>query len=627
MNNSHIDLSSLSWTLYGTMPYAWRNAVSIELGLKFEPEIGPIPVSVPGSVQQALIDAKIVDDWHYDLNSRSLEWVEHRHWVYMCDLPKEYLANNHYIIKCEGLDHAGWVYLNSTLIGTFNNSFIPYEFEITPDMIENENSLSIIFKEPPRWLGQLGFTSKIKDWKPRFYYTWDWTARVVQTAITGSVSLFKTSTPSCNITKLHTSYTHSLQKGRIEMEGTIKVSNANKDKVYQVVMKLFDRQEILISTSTKECTDSCQIEMSMEDIEVQGWFPNLQGNQPYYTVRMTLSSLTGETYWQQERYVGFKEVVWQECKGAPKGATPWVCKINDKEVFLQGINWTPISPTFSDVPFYEVKKRLNLYKEMGVNLLRVWGGAVLESEEFYNECTRLGLMVWQELPLSSSGIDNWPPEDEKVIQEIVHIAKTYIIRRSHHVSLLMYSGGNELQGSLDGKKSGTGKPIDFTHPMMKKLKIVFESNDPQRRFIPTSPLGPRFNANQSEYNTGVHWSVHGPWNVDGELDDRWTSYWEQDDSLLRAETGCPGAMDLEVLKSYVPNMSTYPVEQSNPVWGRTSWWIESQIFEIEMGHLPHNTQEYVTWSQERQCKALKISVGTTKKKIPCYWWHNYLDGT
>jgi len=57
MNNTRIDLTNREWTLYGTMPYAWRNAVSMELGLEFEPEIGPVPVQVPGSVQQALIEA------------------------------------------------------------------------------------------------------------------------------------------------------------------------------------------------------------------------------------------------------------------------------------------------------------------------------------------------------------------------------------------------------------------------------------------------------------------------------------------------------------------------------------------------------------------------------------------
>lgn len=616
MNNAHIDLTTLSWNLYATMPYAWRNAVSLELGLKFEPEIGPIPVTVPGSIQKALIDSNIAKDWRYDLNSRDLEWVEHRHWVYKCDLPTEYLKKGNYTLHCDGLDYEGWIYINSRKIGTFNNSFISHSYTITPDMIEHKNSISIIFKEPPRWLGQLGYTSQIKEWKPRYYYTWDWTSRVVQTAITGPIFLINNNIPTLEITQLHTSFNHLKQKGRVEFNAMINDSVSDEERSYIVEIEVIDGKNTVVTKMSKEYSCEKEVSITLDELDVKGWYPNLHGKQPLYRINTILSSKSGKVYWQKEQVIGFKEVRWLECENAPVGATPWICNVNGKNIFLQGINWTPISPLFSDVPFTEVKKRLDLYKEMGVNLLRIWGGAVLESQEFYDECSALGLMVWQELPLSSSGIDNWPPEDELVIEEIMHIAKTYISRRSHNVSLLMYSGGNELQGSLDGKKCGTGKPIDFTHPMMKKLKVVFENYDPQRRFIPTSPLGPRFNADQKEYNKKVHWSVHGPWNVDSVLDERWTSYWQEDDSLLRAETGCPGAMDLEVLTKYVPGLSTFPVDQANPVWGRTSWWIESHIYEMEMGHLPKTTKEYVSWSQERQRKALTIAAKATKNRFP-----------
>ncbi|MBK5262191.1 MAG: hypothetical protein JJE17_06430 [Peptostreptococcaceae bacterium] len=616
MNTTPFDLTTLPWKLYGTMPYAWRNAVSIELGLRFQPEIGPIPVKVPGSVQQALIDAEIAPDWRYDLNSRDLEWVEHRHWVYHCEIPGDLITEDNYTISFSGLDYAGWIYFNSTLIGSFSNSFIPHSFGITKNIFEENNSLQIIFKEPPRWLGQLGYTSKIVDWKPRFYYTWDWTARVVQTAISGSIFLINKEIPSLEIKKLHTTFKHLSQKGKINLHCIIKQPEQLSKYHYEVELTLTDGENNVIVKSKKEFCDCPEVFMSLCDLDVKGWFPNLYGEQPRYTLIIKLTSSEGEIFTQEERMIGFKEVAWLPCKGAPSGATPWICQVNDIQVFLQGINWTPVSPTFSDVPFCEVKKRLLLYKEMGVNLLRVWGGAVLESEKFYDECTRLGLMVWQELPLSSSGIDNWPPEDKEVIEGIATIAKSYIKLRSHHVSLLMYSGGNELQGGLDGTKKGTGKPVDFTHPMMKELKVIFDNLDSNRRFIPTSPFGPRFNADQEDYNKGLHWSVHGPWNVDTVLDQRWTEYWQQDDSLLRAETGCPGAMNLEVLKSYVPSMSTYPVEQSNPVWGRTSWWIESHIFEKEKGHLPSTAEEYVAWSQERQSRALEIAARITKNRFP-----------
>lgn len=613
MNCGRIDLTKQAWELYGTMPFAWHDALSLELGLKFKPEIGPIPVSVPGSVQQALIDAGIVENWKYDLYARNLEWIENRHWVYSCSFTNEMLEENErYELVCEGLDYAGWVYLNSTLVGTFNNSFIPHRFTISPKMLEKNNQLHIIFREPPRWLGQLGYTSQIRDWKPRFNYTWDWVVRVVQIGITGTVELRPERAIELQAHMHHTSYDPTTQRGMLEAEITC---SRKTDRGCRIVATVCDKEGNVLASSTGELSDG-KAKISITNLAVLPWWPNQHGAQPLYTVSYSLIDSKGQEISQEERTVGFAKIQWLPCEGAVKNATPWICCVNGKPIFLQGINWTPISPTYADVSFEEIQKRLLLYKELGCNIVRVWGGAVLEREDFYKECDRLGMFVWQELPLSSSGLDNWPPENPHSIDEIAEIAKSYIARRASHISLLMWCGGNELQGSHDGAKSGSGKPIDFSHPMMKRLKGVFETLDPYRRFIPTSPFGPRFKADPKENNQGLHWSVHGPWNSDQVLDHRWSDYWEQDDSLLRAETGFPGAMEPDILQKYVLSYALLPIKRENPIWGRNPWWIESDVFEQEFGRPPHDVHEYCAWSQERQAKALEIAVKATKKRFP-----------
>jgi len=616
MKQNSLDLTTFAWTLYGTMPYAWRNEVSIELGLRFEPEIGPVPATVPGSVQKALIDADVISDWRYDLNTRSMEWIENRHWVFSCNIPKDKIGSNSMVLDCAGLDYSGWIYFNASHIGSFSNSFIEHSFPIDGDLVEENNLLRIIFREPPRWLGQLGFTSKIREWKPRFNYTWDWIPRTVQTGITGTVSLRNCDVPSFEVSRVVTNYDRNTSKGNISLCATVSSQSSTEPEDLDLHVTLLDGTGSVVARGCAEQQRGECRELKMDQLEVKPWYPNGIGDQSVYTLLLELGTSRKKVVVSESLQVGFKEVVWESCEGAPEGATPWICMINGTAVFLQGVNWTPISPTFADVTDAEIEKRLQLYKEMGCNLLRVWGGAVLESRYFYAACDRLGLMVWQELPLSSSGIDNWPPEDQTVIDEIAVIAESYIKRRMHHVSLLMYSGGNELQGDLEGAKTGTGKPIDFSHPMMARLKDVFKEFDGTRRFIPTSPFGPRFKADMEDFGKGLHWSIHGPWNIDTVLDDRWNQYWSQDDSLFRAETGCPGTMDLDRLKHYVPSLDIFPIEHDNPVWGRTSWWIESDIFEEEFKRPPADASEYFDWSQDRQFQALRIAAGNTKKRFP-----------
>ena len=93
------------------------------------------------------------------------------------------------VLTCHGLDDNGVIIVNGKEAGTFNNTFIPYEFDITPFLTAENNTLAIVFKCPPAYLGQIGYTSKIKDWKPRFYYGWDWIPRIVQIGIWDNIFL------------------------------------------------------------------------------------------------------------------------------------------------------------------------------------------------------------------------------------------------------------------------------------------------------------------------------------------------------------------------------------------------------------------------------------------------------
>ncbi|MBN1286051.1 MAG: hypothetical protein JXB47_11695, partial [Anaerolineae bacterium] len=184
------DLSACSWTLAGTTPYAWRFGGDGFVEKRFE--VGPVPAPVPGSVQKALLDAGIIPDWNEGLNARACEWVENRHWGYQTAIPDDWLAgvgDKTVRLRCLGLDYAGWVFCNEQEAGTFCGSYIPHIFDLTPHLQAKDNRLAIVFDCPPRWLGQFGYTSRMKEWKPRFNYTWDWTSRLVQIGVWDAITL------------------------------------------------------------------------------------------------------------------------------------------------------------------------------------------------------------------------------------------------------------------------------------------------------------------------------------------------------------------------------------------------------------------------------------------------------
>jgi beta-mannosidase len=292
------------------------------------------------------------------------------------------------------------------------------------------------------------------------------------------------------------------------------------------------------------------------------WWPNLEGSQPLYSFTCRLVDTQGIEQDRITRRLGFRHVAWLPCEGAPPEADPWVCAVNGRPVFLQGVNFPPLKSNFADLHRKDYEQRLRQYANLGVNIFRINACQFLEREWFYDLCDELGLMVWQEFPITSSGIENWPPDDDTAIAEMADIARSYITRRRHHAALILWSGSNEQQGDLDGSKVGMGKPCDLNHPMLRRLGEVVQELDPGRRYIPTSPLGPRAGANPSDFGKGLHWAVHGP-NAGFETVAEAEAYWSGDDALIRPEVYCTGASAAEGIRKYSGDLPVFPADFDN----------------------------------------------------------------
>lgn len=607
------DLSRLDWQVAGFTPHGWEFRGRKDIRTDVDAEVPPVPAAVPGSVQMALLKAGLIEDWNIGLNARQCEWVENRQWVYQATLPDEWVrSGNEVRLRCLGLDYCGSIGVNGKAVSEFEGSLVPHVFDLKPHLREKDNLLQISFLPPPRWLGQIGYTSRMRQWKPRFNYTWDWVSRLVQIGIWDDIQLEVADGREISRLKCTADADLKTGKGILRFGGTVRA-----DKGCTVRMLLSDgRDEIRVQQLTP--AEFSHGQTTWDDLPVELWWPNGQGSQVLYTLTCQLLDGSGRVIDEQTRTVGFKHVDWRSCDGAPAEADPWICAVNGQPVFLQGANWTPIRPNFADVKENDYRRLLQTYRDLNCNVLRVWGGAFLEKEVFYRLCDEMGLMVWQEFPLSSSGLDNYPPDDLASIEAQARIAESYIARRQHHASLLLWCGGNELMDDLDGvrKIPNNGKPIDLSHPMIRRFAEVVAANDPGRRFLVTSSSGPRFGADKADYGQGLHWDVHGPWKAEGDLANDWSEYWSKDDALFRSETGSPGASPLEIICRYKGDLADYPCTYDNPLWRRTSWWIEWPVFVKEMGREPRDLDEYVHWSQQRQTLALTIAVSACKKRFP-----------
>ncbi|MFA5863939.1 MAG: glycoside hydrolase family 2 TIM barrel-domain containing protein [Phycisphaerae bacterium] len=600
------NLSELKWTLTGWQPFLWRLGQPVELGTSPAAEVYPITISVPGSVQESLRDAKLIPDWNLGLGHRQCEWVENLHWVYETRLPDDWIAPGKTIrLKCLGLDGSGWIRLNGVDVGEFNVSHRPWNYELTSHLKDKGNILQIIFDCPPRWLGQFGYTSKMTQWKVRFNYFWDWTCRLVQIGVWDDILLEITDGQEIREFRAIADVRNDLNDCFVQIWGQIDYVN---DCRVQLILENDNRiiREQIISAEEFNAQN-----IIWSGLQVELWWPNLQGPQPLYTLRCVLLDAQGMRLGEKIHRVGFRNVSWKPCKDAPENADPWVCVVNNKPIFLQGANWVPIRPNFADVTEDDYQKRLMLYRDLGFNILRVWGGAILEKEIFYNLCDELGIMVWQEFPLSSSGCEDYPPDDEPFIREMKLVAESYIQRRQHHPSLILWCGGNELI-----TRDGSYVPVGIEHPLLTMLEDIVKREDSTRRFLPASPSGPRVHGRKENLGKGVHWDVHGPWNLPGSMSE-WEDYWRNDDALFRSEVGTPGSSSADLIRRYSGEYDPMPPTSENPLWRRhTNWWVDYPTLVKEHGRTPKDIEEYVAWSQDRQKQALAFVVKICKERFP-----------
>lgn len=602
------DLSKLQWTLTGWRPLMWKYARVPETTFWVDPEIGPMEGKLPGSVQENLRRTGILPDWHDGLDSRAAEWVEHRHWMFEAELPETAEAP---VFVADSLDYCGWVLVNRRIAGTFRGPHRPVEIDLASAWGDEPGPrrMAIVFGTPPEVHGQVGYTSETRELKPRYNYSWDWCPRLVPSGAKGELSLVCRKENAVRLIGVRTELDADSRQARVIFRMDLPADSA-------VQVSLSRRGNVVAGKSFAAVAGENEFRLDVDSPDL--WWPNGEGAQALYELDLVVLEKAGDAVRSFKRSVGFKRIEWRACEGAPDGARPWICVVNGRSIFLQGVNWTPARMAYQDVTREEIEVLVGLYREMGCNLLRVWGGASLESEDFYDACDRAGLLVWQEFPLSSSGLDSVPPRETDVIHELREVARHFVRSRQHHASLLMWCGGNELQEGYEDGDWSKRHPCDESHPCLAAFAEVVAEEDPGRRYLPTSPSGPNFLGKRENFGQGVHHHVHGPWGLGDfkDLDD-WRDYWSKDDALLRSEVGVPGCGDMELLRHHADGLPLWPLD--TPLWRHAAdWWTQEQRLAERFAHLPADEAlaAYVEHTRCEQAEALAIAARACKERFP-----------
>ena len=367
-----MDLSTLNWTLKVWRPLYWK----MEGNVRMQPDVGPLPAEAPGSVHAALLSAGVIRDPYKGVASRDCEWVDHRNWAFETVVPAGSLPEGEAVVlDAECLDHSGWIVVDGKEAAEFCGALKPHRFDLTESLADGKaHTLSVIFDQAPREQGQIGWTSRTQHFKPRFNYGWDWCARMVSVGVHGPLRLKTGLDAAITDCRVAARLASDFRTGSVEvgLELAADAACVVAGRTMDATVSDGDRVLGRVSAGMTSGTTS----LNLADLAVSPWWPNGEGEQKLYDLHVSVVDASGAALWTDRRRIGFKHVSWRQCEDAPEGAMPYVCVVNGRSVFLQGVNWTPIRAHYMDATSEDYRVLTDLYRDMGCNLLRVWGRRV-----------------------------------------------------------------------------------------------------------------------------------------------------------------------------------------------------------------------------------------------------------
>jgi beta-mannosidase len=517
-------------TSTATAPTA-LNRRALEMGWQLRAAAGPAPheitddviaASVPGCVHTDLMAAGLIPDPFLDDNESRLAWIGLVDWTYRTAFEWTPEGADRVDLSFASLDTVARVTLNGTVLGETANQHRSYRFEVTDVLSQGENELEVAFRSPVKYANaqSVALGARQRPYplpydairKSACNFGWDWGIATYTSGIVGDVALESWSVARLAQVRVTARVTGD-GAGAIDVSAGIERTGGDP-----VTLRVTAGGR----TATVEAAGAeASVTLDLADVEL--WWPVGYGEQPLTEVIVELAA-GDELLDSASRRVGFRTVRW-DTEPDPAG-TPFTLVVNDQPVFVKGANWIPDDALPVRITRDRLRRRFEQALDANLNLIRVWGGGLYESDDFYELCDELGLLVWQDFLFACAAY----AEEEPLRSEIEAEARENVVRLAHHASLVLLTGNNEnLWGyedwgwkeRLDGKTWGAYYYYDLFPAIIGELAAHVP-------YAPGSPFSPGAGWD-GERQTGPHPNdeLHGSMHLWEQWNRRdWTTYRE-----------------------------------------------------------------------------------------------------
>ncbi|XP_040274156.1 beta-mannosidase isoform X2 [Bufo bufo] len=419
--------------------------------------------AVPGCVHTALLNCGIIKDPYIGFNDVIYKWIAQDEWTYSktFTLPPEIKQSQKVVLVCDAIDTISTVILNTIPIAKTQNMFNRYTVDIT-QIIKQENSLEIKFQSAVNWAKERS-TQHAYDIPPdcppkvqngdchvnfirkaQCSFSWDWGPSFPTQGIWKDIRIEAYNVVHLNYISYSSVFDNTTSQWMVLIEpvfDTITMNVLPGQVVIRIPQLQIDRSQDLSIVPGQQAYKI--IVKINKNTSVDLWWPNGYGLQTGYNMSVTFH-FGGEYLIEKSTKVYFRtvELVEEPIEGSP--GLSFYIKINGIPIFLKGSNWIPADSFQDRVDSDKLRNLLQSAVDANMNTLRVWGGGIYESDEFYNICDDLGIMVWQDFMFACS---LYPTDDcfmETVKEELLH----QIRRLKSHPCIIVWSGNNENEAAI-----------------------------------------------------------------------------------------------------------------------------------------------------------------------------------
>ena len=438
---------------------------------------------VPGTVLTNLVEQKVYPEPYYGQNNYlknnlipDLSKAGHEFYTYWFstefEIPTKF-KNRRIWLEPEGINYRAEIWVNGYLVGNMAGMFNNQPYDITDKVKAGEKAVLAIRVYPvdipgtslPKSWGAVGEWHNGGDgWMGQnvsqlMTVGWDFTykdgIRDRNTGIWKSIRLYSTGNiqlrnPFVTSQLAHPNYDKAAATISVDVfnPNTQTFEGIVRGKILGTDIKL-EKKVQMMRGEHKTITFTPEEFPQLNIDKPHLWWPKNKGEQHLYTLQLTLTNLSNDLSDSLQTRFGIREVL--ATRETPDKSKMFL--VNGHKMFVRGSNWIPEAMLRTDDSRMETE--LAYTNQSGINLLRLWGGGITESDRFYELCDEYGIMVWQEFWMTG---DTRHPLDEPLY--LANVEST-VKRIRNHPSIIFYvssnestcvTGAEELINRLDGTR-------------------------------------------------------------------------------------------------------------------------------------------------------------------------------